>query len=58
MERDASIKPIGFSMAVLGSKRRPTTVSKFSVTDLQCIMTSSFVTLDMFALVVPYVFDV
>ena len=58
MEIDASIEPFGFSVAVLGSTRRPTTVNKFYLTALKRIMTPSFVTLDMFALVVPYFFAV
>ena len=55
MERDASIEPFGFAMAVIGSTRRPTTANKLAVIALQHIMTPSFVSLDMFALVVPYV---
>ena len=47
MERYSSIKPFGFAMSVIGSKIRPTTVNKLA-------MTPSLVTLDMFALVVPF----
>ena len=54
MERDASIEPFGFEMYVLGSTRRPTTINKLVVTALQRIMTTSFINLGMFALVVPY----
>ena len=54
----ASIEPFGFEMDVLGSKRRSTTVKKFSMTALQHILTPSFITVDMFALVVPYLFAV
>ena len=58
MERDASREPFGFSMTVIVPKIIPTTVNDLAVTALQCIMTPSFVTLDMFALVVPYLFAV
>ena len=54
MERDVSKEPFGFAMSVIGSIRIPTTVNKLDVTALQCIMTPSFVSLDIFALVVPY----
>ena len=49
-----------FLMAVLlGSRIGPTTVNKSSVTSFQRILTPLFITIDMFALVVPYflVFD-
>ena len=45
-------------MAVLISTRRPTTVNKLAVTALQRILTPSFITFDIFALVVPYLFTV
>ena len=45
-------------MDLLGSKIRPTNAKKLAVTDLQGIMTPSFVTLDIFDLVVPYFFAV
>ena len=45
-------------MAVLGSIRRPTTVKILAVTALQRILTPSFITFDIFALVVPYLFTV
>ena len=50
MERDTSRESFGFTMDVLGSTRRPTTVIKLVVTALQHIMTPSLVTLDIFAL--------
>ena len=56
MEGYYSIKPFGFAMAVLGSTIRPTTVHNWVVTALQCILTPSFITVDMFALVVSYFF--
>ena len=37
-----------FAMDVLGSTRIYTTVNKVAVADFQCIMTPSFVTLDIF----------
>ena len=58
MERYALIEAFGFAMGVLGSTRRPTTVNKLDVIVLQRIMTPSFVSLDMFALVVPIFFAV
>ena len=45
-------------MAVLGSTRRPTTLENLVVTDLQHILTPLFTTVDIFSLVVPYLFDV
>ena len=45
-------------MDVLVSKGRPTDVNKFSVTYFQLILTSSSITVDIFALVVSYLFDV
>ena len=53
MERDASIQPFGFAMFVLGLTRRPTTDKKLAMTNLQRIMTPSFITIEMFALLVP-----
>ena len=58
MERDASIGTFGFAMDALGSTRRPTNVNKLDVTALQRILTPSFITVDMFALVVLYLFAV
>ena len=54
MERYASREPFGFVMAVLGSTRRHTTVNKLSAIAVKSIMIPSFVSLDMFDLVVPY----
>ena len=58
MEIDDPRYDFGFEMAVLSSTIRPTIVNKFSVIVLQRIMTLSFVSLDMFALVVLYLFAV
>ena len=58
MSRDASIEIFGFAMTVLGSTRRPATVNKLALTALKRIMNTSFVTLDIFSLVVPYLFYV
>ena len=58
MERDASREPFGFEMDVLGSTRKHNTFNDLAVTALQHIITPSFVALDMFALVVPYLFAV
>ena len=57
MERDYSREPFGFSMSVLGLTRIYTTVNKLAVTSFQCIMPPLFVNLDMFDLVVPYLFS-
>ena len=54
MEIDASKELFSFAMVVIGSTTRPTSVNKLAVTALQHTTTPSFVTLDMFALVVPY----
>ena len=54
MERYNSIEPLSFALDVIGSTRRPTTVKKLAVTAFKPITTPLFVTLDMFALVVPY----
>ena len=58
MERDEPRETFCFAMAALSSTRRPYTVNKLSVTDLQCITTPSFVTLYMFDLVVLFLFAV
>ena len=58
LERCASREPFGFEMAVLGSTRRPTTVNKLAVPALRHILTPSFITVDMLALVIPYLFAV
>ena len=54
MERDASREAVGFARDLIGSKRRCTIFNKLAVIFLQRIMTPSFVSLDMFALVIPY----
>ena len=55
MEIYASREPFGFAMdVILGSKIGHTTVNKFSATALQHILTSSLITVEIFALVVPY----
>ena len=55
---DASREPFGFEMDVLGSTRIPTVVNKLAMVVLQRIMTPSFVSLEIFVLVVPYLFAV
>ena len=58
MERDASREPFGFKMAILiGSTIGPTTLNKFSVTTLKHILTPSFITVDIFSIVIPYLLD-
>ena len=47
-----------FSMDVLGSTIIPNTVKKLAVTDLQRILNPLFITVDIFALSVPYLFNV
>ena len=56
MEGYASREPFYFSMAVPISIIR--TVNNWVMTDLQRISTTSFITVDIFALVVPYLFSV
>ena len=56
MERDTSREAVGFARDLIGSTRRRTIFNKLAVIVLQHIMTPSFVSLDMFALVVPYFF--
>ena len=58
MSRDDSRELFGFAMTVLGSTIRPATVNKLDVTALKGITNTSFVTLDIFSLVVPYLFYV
>ena len=48
MERDASREALGFARDVIGSTRISTIVDKLAVIVVQCIMTPSFVSLDMF----------
>ena len=56
MERDYSREAFGFAMDVLGSTRRPNIFNKLAVIFFQYIMNILFVSLDMFAIVVPYMF--
>ena len=58
MEKYSSREAFGFAMDVIGSTIRPTTVNKLAVIFLEHITTPSFVSLDMFALVVTYLFSV
>ena len=53
IEGDASRESFGFSMTVISSTRRPTTVNIWVVTALQRILTPSFITVDIFSLVIP-----
>ena len=53
MEGYGSRETFYFAMDVLISARRPTTVNTWVVTALQRILTPSFITVDIFALVVP-----
>ena len=55
MEWWASREPFYFSMTVLSSTRSPTTVNTCAVTALQLILTPLFITVDIFALVVPLI---
>ena len=56
MEGDASREPSYLAMDVPSSTIKPTTVNTWVVTDWQRISTPSFITVDIFALVVPYFF--
>ena len=58
MEGYSSIEPSVFTMSVLDSTTRPNNVKKLVLTVLKCILTPLFVTVDIFALVVPYLFSV
>ena len=48
MERDASIEPFSFVMAVIGSTGRPRTLNNLGMIVLKHIITPLFVFLDMF----------
>ena len=48
MKKYASREAFGFARDVIGSKRGCTIVNKFLIIFLKCIMTPSFVSLDMF----------
>ena len=54
MEIDDPREAFGFARDVIGSTRRRNIVNKLAVIFLQRIITPSFVSLDMFALVIPY----
>ena len=54
MERDVSRDAFGFARDVIGSTRRSTIANKLAVTVLQRIMTPSFVSLDMFAVLIVH----
>ena len=58
MEIYASIEEFSFARDVIGPTRIRTIVIKLAVIVLQPIMTPSSASLDMFVLVVPYLFDV
>ena len=58
MEGYVSREIFGFAISLLGSKRRPSPVKKLYVTVLQCILTPPFITVDIFSLVVSYLFYV
>ena len=45
-------------MSVLGSTKRPTPVKQLAVNVLKRISTPSFITFDMFSLVITYLFAV
>ena len=48
MEKDAYIEAFGVARDIIGSTRMCTIVNRFIVIFLKCIMTPSFVSLDMF----------
>ena len=54
MEIDASREYFGFEKDVIGSTIIPNIVNKLAAIVFQHIMTPSFVSIDMFALVVPF----
>ena len=58
MERYSPIETFGFEMAVLGSKIRSPTLNKLAVTDFQCILTPLFITVEIFDIVIPYLYAV
>ena len=51
-----SIEPFGFAMAVLGSTRIPNTINNLAMNVLKCILTPLFISVEMFSLVVTYIF--
>ena len=58
MERYSSREPFGFAMYMIGSTIRPTPINKLAVIVLQRIMTPPFVSLDIFSLVIQYLFSI
>ena len=58
MERYASIEPFVFSISVLSLTIRTTNVKNLVANALKPILNPSFITVDMFALVVPYLVNV
>ena len=58
MKRYYSRGPFSFSIYVLGLTIITTTVNKLVVTALQRILTTTFITADIFALVIPYLFAI
>ena len=58
MEIHASREAFGFSRYVIGSTIRRAIAKKLAMIVLQCITTPSFVSLDMFAVVVQYLFSI
>ena len=58
MERDSTREAFGVARYLIGAKRRLTIVKKLALIVLQRIMTPLFVSLDMFALVITYLFSV
>ena len=58
MERYNSIWLLGFSMDVIGSTLGTNDVKTLAMTALQLILAPSLITVDILALVVPYLFTV
>ena len=58
MEVYSSIEPFDLSIDVPSSTIRPNNENTWVVTALQLILTPLFVTIDIFALIVPYLFAV
>ena len=51
MERDATREPFGFALDLLYLRRRSTTVNCWVVTALRLVLHHSFITLDVFVVV-------
>ena len=58
MERYSLREPFCFAMYMIGSTIRPTPIKKLAVIVLQRIMTPPFVSLDIFSLVIQYLFSI